>query len=196
MAELRNEPPADPMTKVTPEPSLAAQPITTAQQVGAVGSDISFDAFKAGDTDQLVGKKIKEVLVKGVNFLVYIGEDLTLRWRWNTSVDANSAAPIFSRVGELQAKSDFLRQTVNHTDLLNARRLIGQGLVVMFCTQNQVSANTALDTAEKFITQRGRETSRGWYSLIARFDESTKPTPTEQTAENETPKPNPTADHG
>src|SRR5262249_1412751 len=28
---------------------------------------------------------------------------------------------------------------------------------------NQAFANAALDTAEKFITQRGRETSRGWY---------------------------------
>ncbi|MBV8142964.1 MAG: hypothetical protein JOZ60_13075 [Verrucomicrobia bacterium] len=33
----------------------------------------------------------------------------------------------------------------------------------MFATQNQAYANAALDTAEKFITQIGTETSRGWY---------------------------------
>jgi hypothetical protein len=33
----------------------------------------------------------------------------------------------------------------------------------MFCTENPVYANAALDTAEKFISQVGRETSRGWY---------------------------------
>jgi hypothetical protein len=34
---------------------------------------------------------------------------------------------------------------------------------VVFSTQNQAHANAALDTAEKFIAQRGREASRGWY---------------------------------
>jgi hypothetical protein len=33
----------------------------------------------------------------------------------------------------------------------------------MFCTGSPVYANAALDTAEKFISQVGRETSRGWY---------------------------------
>ncbi len=78
-------------------------------------------------------------------------------------VDPNCFAPIFNRVGELQAKSEFLRQTSRKRDLVSARRLIGEGLVVMFCTQNQAYANAALDTAEKFITQIGRETSRAWY---------------------------------
>jgi hypothetical protein len=78
-------------------------------------------------------------------------------------VDANSAAPIFNRASELLAKSEFLRQTFGRRNLINARRLIGQGLAVVFSTQNQAHANAALDTAEKFIAQRGRETSRGWY---------------------------------
>jgi hypothetical protein len=78
-------------------------------------------------------------------------------------VDSNSAAPIFNRAGELQAKSEFLGQAFRKRDLNSARRLIGEGLVVMFCTKNPAHANEALDTAEKFIDQTGRETSRGWY---------------------------------
>src|SRR5258708_5441032 len=70
---------------------------------------------------------------------------------------------MFNGASELQAKSEFLRQTLRSRDLINARRLIGEGLVVMFSTKDQTYANAALDTAEKFITQIGRETSRGWY---------------------------------
>ena len=122
-----------------------------------------FQGFKAGDTDPLVGVVIKEILIKTDTYIVYIDQDLIVRWHWNTVVDSNRAAPIFNRASELQAKSEFLRQALHNRDLMSARQLIGEGLVVMFCTQNQAYANAALDTAEKFIAQRGRETSRGWY---------------------------------
>ena len=89
--------------------------------------------------------------------------DLVLHWHWSTKVDSNSAAPIFNRACELQTKSEFLRQALRKRARYSARRLIGEGLVVMFCTQNPAHANEALDTAEKFIDQTGRETSRGWY---------------------------------
>jgi hypothetical protein len=151
------------MIDINSEPDVTTRPATTAAQPVGPDDHTSFQEFKAGDTDPLVGVKIKEVLLGRGNFLVYIGEDFALRWRWSMSVDASSAAPIFSRASELQAKSEFLRQTFNKTDLFNARRLIGHGVVIMLCTQNQAFSNAALDTAEKFITQRGRETSRGWY---------------------------------
>jgi hypothetical protein len=124
---------------------------------------ITFQDFKAGGRDPLVGVVIKEVLASAPGYVVYIAQDLSLHWHWNTTVDANSAAPIFNRASELLAKSEFLRQTFGRRNLINARRLIGQGLAVVFSTQNQAYANAALDTAEKFIAQRGRETSRGWY---------------------------------
>jgi hypothetical protein len=147
--------PAKPSEKSAPE-ELAPKPIAPLDKT-------FYQDFKANDTDPLVGVVIKEVLIKTDTYIVYIDRDLIVRWHWNAVVDSNRAAPIFNRAGELQAKSEFLRQTLRTRDLMSARRLIGEGLVVMFCTQNQAYANAALDTAEKFITQRGRETSRGWY---------------------------------
>jgi hypothetical protein len=134
----------------------ATQPITQVKKT-------SYQNFNAADTDPLVGVKIKEVLIKADEYFVYIDQDLILRWHWNAAIDPNIAAPIFNRASELQAKSEFLRQTRRQRDLTSARRLIGEGLVVMFSTQNKEYANAALDTAEKFITQIGTETSRGWY---------------------------------
>jgi hypothetical protein len=139
----------------SPEAS-ATQPITPVEKT-------SYQNFNAGDSDPLVGVKIKEVLIKGGGYFVYIDQDLILRWHWNAAIDPNVAAPIFNRASELQAKSEFLRQTRRQRDLTSARRLIGEGLVIMFSTQNQGYANAALDTGEKFITQIGTETSRGWY---------------------------------
>jgi hypothetical protein len=123
----------------------------------------SYQDFNANDTDPGVNVKIKEILIQADNYFVYIDQDLILRWHWNTAIDPNVAAPIFNRACELQAKSEFLRQTRRERDLTSARRLIGEGLVIMFSTRNQQYANAALDTAEKFITQIGTETSRGWY---------------------------------
>jgi hypothetical protein len=151
---------AEPAALLTPE-SQPTEPALHPEELPS--KPIAYQDFKAGDADPLVGLIIKEVLAKANNFVVYIAQDLSLYWHWTQTVDPNSTAPIFNRASELQAKSEFLRQTLYRRDLLSARRLIGQGLVVMFCTQTQAYANAALDTADKFITQRGRETSRGWY---------------------------------
>jgi hypothetical protein len=157
-----NQPTASPTPAPQPKESAPRSDEPATQPIAQVDKT-SYHSFKAGDTDPLVGVVIKEVMIKSETFLVYIDQDLILRWHWNTTLDANRAAPIFNRAGELQAKSEFLRQTRRTRDLISARRLIGEGLVVMFCTQNPVYANAALDTAEKFLTQIGIETSRGWY---------------------------------
>jgi hypothetical protein len=148
----------------TPLPEELSQHIEAPEKQSATpGKKTSYQDYNAGDTDPLVGANIKEILIKGDSYFVYIDQDLILRWHWNASIDPNIAAPIFNRACELQAKSEFLRQTRRERDLTSARRLTGEGLVIMFSTQNQQYANAALDTAEKFITQIGTETSRGWY---------------------------------
>jgi hypothetical protein len=170
-AEVATPPLADTSARQpTASPTPAPQPKESAEhseepatQPNAPVDKPFFQDFKAGEEDPLVGVKIKEVLKKTDNFIVYIDEELSLRWHWSKEVDSNSAAPIFNRACELQAKSEFLGQAFRKRDLKSARRLIGEGLVVMFCTKNPTHANEALDTAEKFIDQTGRETSRGWY---------------------------------
>jgi hypothetical protein len=144
--------------KASPQTEEASAPRPTAS-----GENASYQNFNAGDKDPLVGVTIKEVLIKADAYFVYIDQDLVLRWHWNSGTDPNVAAPIFNRASELLAKSEFLRQARRTRDLTSARRLIGEGLVIMFSTRNQTYANAALDTAEKFITQIGTETSRGWY---------------------------------
>jgi hypothetical protein len=156
-----------------PQPTVASAPAPQQKETDDKSSGRSepddsvakpfYQGFKAGDTDPLVDVVIKEILVKTDAYIVYIDRDLVLHWHWNETVDSNRAAPILNRASELQAKSEFLRQTLRNRDLISARRLIGEGLVVMFSTQDQTYANAALDTAEKFITQIGTETSRGWY---------------------------------
>ena len=145
----RNQPTASPTPDPPPKESAqhSDEPATT--KPIAVVDKTSYQNLKAGDTDPLVGVVIKEVIIKADTFIVYIDQDLILRWHWNGLVDANHAAPIFNRAGELQAKSEFLRQTRRQRDLMSARRLIGEGLVVMFCTPDLVYANAALDTGRE-----------------------------------------------
>ena len=49
--------------------------------------------------------------------------------------------------------------------MISAKSLIGEGVIQLFSIKNEAKANAALDTAEKFIDQRGTEVSRVWYFL-------------------------------
>src|SRR5260221_5205417 len=143
-------PPAAPAPQ-SPEP--VRQPVEVAPQPVPLADKTFFQDFKAGDTDPLVGVTIREVLIKTDGFIVYIDQDFSLHSHWNLVVDPNCFAPIFNRVGELQAKSEFLRQTSRKRDLVSARRPIGEGLVFRFWPQTQAYAKPSLATAKKSITK-------------------------------------------
>jgi hypothetical protein len=130
----------------------------------------SYASLKVGDIDPRLGVKIKEILLVNGLCIVYIDQELSLQWYWRFALDPKVAARIFNRAGDLEAKAQFLRYLKTPKedqntprDLLSAVRLIGEGVVELFSTQDLTYANAALDTADKFITQRGREISRSWY---------------------------------
>jgi hypothetical protein len=81
-------------------------------------------------------------------------------------LNAETAAKIFNRAGDLEARIQFLRGRKRQEDnLLSGLRLIGEGVVELFSTKGITYADAALDTAEKFVTQRAREVSRRWYFI-------------------------------
>jgi hypothetical protein len=150
-----------------------------------VCSRINFASLSVGMTDPIFGVKIKEILLVTDHSIVYIDHLFSLQWHCcSDTLTAKVAAPIFNRAGDLEAKAQFLRHVKkpreDHKkspeeeekslegltiprDLLSALRLIGQGVVELFSTKDPNYANAALDTADKFITQRAREISRRWY---------------------------------
>jgi hypothetical protein len=114
----------------------------TPDNVGDEPSTI-YASFRVGETDPRLGVKIKEILLVNRRCIVYIDEEFSLQWYWRFALDAKIAAPIFNRAGELEAKAQFLRhlkkpQEDQNTprDLLNAVRLIGEGVVELFSTQD------------------------------------------------------------
>ena len=108
--------------------------------------------------------KIKEILRVNDCFIVYIDEKSALQWYWDFPLDADIAAKVFNRAGDLEARTQFLRQKEDQEEnLISALRLMGEGVVELFSTKDVAYANAALDTADKFITQRAREVSRRWY---------------------------------
>lgn len=120
-----------------------------------------FTHLKAGDRDPWMDVIIKEILFKNEDSLVYVDEDYTLQWYWS-DLQPQSAS-IFKRAAELEARSQFLRLRKTELDLLSALRLIGEGVAELLSTKDNSYADAALDTAEKFVSQRSREVSRGWY---------------------------------
>lgn len=124
-----------------------------------------FHNLKAGDKDILLGVQVKSILDKAENFVVYIDTDISLEWAYTFEQVPDFFATVLNRVGYLEARSEFLRHVHPERALISARNLIGEGIIQLFTTKDEAKANAALDTAEKFIEQRGVEASRLWYFL-------------------------------
>jgi hypothetical protein len=123
-------------------------------------------SFRVGLRDPNMGVEIKEILLRNDSCIVYIDANYTLQWYWDFNLNAEAAAKIFTRAGDLEARIQFLRGKSDQEDnLLSALRLIGEGVVELFTTNGIIYADAALDTAEKFVTQRAREVSRRWYFI-------------------------------
>jgi hypothetical protein len=134
--------------------------------------EFGYMSFKVGFVDPIMGVKIKEILLRNDSCVVYIDEKFTLQWYWSFALNTEAAAKIFTRVGDLEARIQFLREKKdqhenheNRENLLSALRLIGEGIVELFTTNGITYADAALETAEKFVTQRAREVSRRWYFI-------------------------------
>src|SRR4029077_11630512 len=137
-------------------------PFMASDRVMSSDAGIGYAALKVGGMDPRMGVKIKEILFVNESCIVYIDEQLALQWYWSLSLPPESAT-IFNRAAELEARAQFLRHQKKKKNLLSAIRLIGEGVLELFSTGDPTYANAAMDTAEKFISQRSREVSRGWY---------------------------------
>jgi hypothetical protein len=139
-----------------------AGPFMASDRSMASDTGTGYTSLKVGDIDRQMGVKIKEILFVNESCIVYIDEQLALQWYWSLSLPPESAT-IFNRAADLEARAQFLRHQKQKEDLQSAIRLIGEGVFELFSTGDHTYANTAMDTADKFISQRSREVSRGWY---------------------------------
>jgi hypothetical protein len=123
-------------------------------------------SFKVGQVDPSMNVKILEILLRNESCIVYIDETFSLQWYWDFELNPETSAKVFNRAGDLEARIQFLKGRKGQKDnLLSGLRLIGEGVVELFTTQGITYADAALDTAEKFVTQRAREISRRWYFI-------------------------------
>lgn len=130
-------------------------------QESVPGKEPYFWELRAGDRDPLANVKLKTVQAKSQSFIVYIDEANNLQWAWFGELDQRKSAPIFNRINELEAKADFLRETKQDNSLFFAKILIGEGLVRFFLTHDPDIPSEALDTAEKFISQKAKRDEPG-----------------------------------
>jgi hypothetical protein len=126
----------------------------------------NYMSFKVGEVDPNMNVKILEILLRNESCIVYIDETFSLQWYWDFELNPETSAKVFNRAGDLEARIQFLKGRKGQKDnLLSGLRLIGEGVVELFTTQGITYADAALDTAEKFVTQRAREISRRWYFI-------------------------------
>lgn len=165
LADLRNVASEPDSKTALPQPQSSGDPSQFRTEAAGVCESISYASFRVGQRDPKMGVIIKEILFVNDHAIVYIDEGFCLQWHWCFELDAKAAAPVFNRACELEAIAQFLRHQKNQQDLLSAVRLIGEGVVELFSAKDNTYANAALDTADKFVTQRARDVSRRWYFI-------------------------------
>ncbi len=132
------------------------------------GTDIS--QFEPGQKIPQLGAAITEVISRNEDHLIFLDERNDIRWVYTARpVDLGWVS---ARVAGLQAKCGYFKDQRRRCWLnwiykepeheLAAKRAIAQGLVILFCGGTKADAETAFQSAEEFILQRGREASLVW----------------------------------
>ena len=116
--------------------------------------------------DPVLGQKIKIIILKTENGIVFIDDEMQIQWRGECSW-ANYGGKILNRVGHLEASCEFARR--DSALYRRLKELIAEAIARLIDNDGEDACRTALDQAEYVIKLRNREYSRKWYYSSAFF---------------------------
>jgi hypothetical protein len=119
----------------------------------------NFSTLKEGCVDPVLGKRVKWLIDSDDDYVVYVDEDFYVEWTMNRNDMLHGGGDILTRVGWLEAVDD---SHLNPEQRETYKRLIGEAVARLF-DKDLRAAQTAIDTAERWITARTAQRSRIWY---------------------------------
>jgi hypothetical protein len=130
-------------------------------------SDVqSFMIFNEGQLEPTLNKRIKTLILKTHQFIVYLDEELCVQWAANINEDdfATDFGAVTNRASYLEETAKGLLSSSQHTSF---QRLIAESIARLLDEGNSANAQAILDKAESFLKIRSTERARTWFIVAA-----------------------------
>lgn len=122
----------------------------------------SYSTFCEGDIEPTLHKRIRILIDKQPNYIVYIDDDLFVEWALHLPA-ASDFDTVANEIGHLE--------TLAITQLLPSQRellarLLGEAMArILGDTRNKDGAQEVLSEAREYLNARGTENARKWYLI-------------------------------
>ncbi|MDT5063468.1 MAG: hypothetical protein QOH63_3927 [Acidobacteriota bacterium] len=126
-----------------------------------------FIDYSEGDIEPTLKKRIKHLIQKDREFIVYLDDEYFVNWVTNGRSYGDYApdfGAIMSRVGYLESTS---RGLLSNNQLEALELIIGDGVARLLDDRNSTYATASLDKAEEYLKARTTEHARTWYISAA-----------------------------
>lgn len=124
---------------------------------------MDFDTLKAGDTDTILGKVIKEVILTSNTFVVYLDINNTIQW------STSSHTKWGENFGKIQNQVSYWESLCNKLfkpkDAYDCKTLLAEAYARMLDEGDDKSAQEIIDQTVDRIKKQGREILRQQYIL-------------------------------
>jgi hypothetical protein len=122
-----------------------------------------FSSCREGDIDPAHGKRINVLIENGADFIVYLDQDLNIRYA--VSMDYGKMSEFYGRVLNKAARLEGLADTsfMNKKQIKEYRSMLGSAIARMYEHESEETIFENLQKAELFLTNRVTETARIWY---------------------------------
>jgi hypothetical protein len=128
-------------------------------------------ALKPGDVHEPLGKKIRVLIDKSGDHVVYLDEDLNIQWDQAKDLDKQTGL-VVNRITHLEGLMGFMQRSDTQSKgeekrIIAIKSLFGEAYARSYNTHDRESAAQALDDAELQIALWNREVSGRWYFCSA-----------------------------
>jgi hypothetical protein len=135
-----------------------------AQQRGCQGSGhiiTDYNTYTEGDEEPYLGKTIATLIVKDLNYIVYLDQDGAVEWACTTGYGTldPGAAEVLNGVSALEAVP---LDEVSESARVAFRRMLGEAVARVLSDRNAQSAKDMLDRAERYINALRESVARTW----------------------------------
>lgn len=121
-----------------------------------------FSSFCEGDVEPRLNKKIKALIERSADYIVYLDEELYVEWAYDQMPGESLAGfdKVANRVGHLETLSIAQLTKVQRWPFA---RLLGEAMARVIGGGNEEEAITVLEKATAYLNARGLENARVWY---------------------------------
>lgn len=131
---------------------------------GNTKKNLDYSTLCEGENDPSLNKKIKHLLAKSRGYIVYLDDELIVRWNVGAEFPGDLCdgfGNIVNRMTGLQSQSFSIFSDNGYRK--SFQHLLGESIVRLLVDQDVEMGNNILDDAQRMLEARGSESAKVWY---------------------------------